>query len=219
MEEALRTADEAGRVMASNKRLNGAIAEKGEFRKITDAFACWSGTMVGYDKHDQKLGKTIEYVDEQTGILYVFPVPEEHQGKKNVVLVAEHPNFTLKADGKTRIVQANEVGLVIEFPRDPIHNLCDPKYDIATGKYAEPRNKAARFFFRGDTHVGLVARGPTLDRVWRHEIDLRVPPCVELGVVVEAIHSNEKISTGTSDKNPDQQTAAPVQNGTHRSVN
>ncbi|NYZ73976.1 hypothetical protein H0O00_02450, partial [Candidatus Micrarchaeota archaeon] len=101
MEEALRRVDEAGLVIALNKRLSKALVGSEEWRSISEVFACWSGTMTAYDKPDQKLGKTIEYVDSETGTRYVFPVPEEHVGKKNVVLVAEHPNFTLETDGNT----------------------------------------------------------------------------------------------------------------------
>ncbi|MCI0504394.1 hypothetical protein L0Y65_06860 [Candidatus Micrarchaeota archaeon] len=116
MEEALAKADEAGVVIASNKRLSQELVGSDEWRGIREVFACWSGTMTGYEKPDQKLGKSIAYTDSETGVRYIFPVPQEHQGKKNVVLITEHPNFTLETDGKTRIVQAKEVGVVSEFP-------------------------------------------------------------------------------------------------------
>jgi len=164
MEEALAKADEAGAVIASNKRLSKALVGSDEWRSISEVFACWSGTMTAYDKPDQKLGKTIEYVDSETGTRYVFPVPEEHQGKKDVVLVAEHPDFTLETDGKTRIVQAKEVGIVSKFPvASENWYLGDPKYEIPTGKKVDGSNEAARYLWRIDKRVGLVARDCDVD--------------------------------------------------------
>ena len=95
MKEALARATAEKRVIASNKRLSQALVGSKEWETIRAALPCWTGTMIAYDKPDQKLGKTIEYLDSKTKIRYVFPVPEEHQRKKNVLLVAEHPGFTL----------------------------------------------------------------------------------------------------------------------------
>ncbi|MFH0737419.1 MAG: hypothetical protein V1827_02950 [Candidatus Micrarchaeota archaeon] len=187
MEEALRRADEAGLVIASNRRLSKVLVGSGEWRGMKEAFACWGGDMTGYDKPDQKLGKTIEYVDSETGIRYVFPVPEEHVGKKNVILVAQHPGFTLETDGKTRVVQAKEVGVVSEFPvASKNWHLGDPKYDIPTGKEVNISNEAARFLWRIGKRVGLVARGYWLDYGNRRGVDLDDRPSYGFGVAVEA---------------------------------
>src|SRR5271157_5462748 len=160
MEEALTKADAAGAVIASSKRLSKALVGSDEWQGIREVFACWSGTMTAYDTPNQKLGKTIEYTDSESGIRYIFPVPEEHVGKKNVVLVAEHPNFTLETDGKTRIVQAKEVGIVSEFPvASEKWYLGDAKYDIPTGKIVDASDEAARYLWRIDKRVGLLFRG------------------------------------------------------------
>ncbi len=194
MEGALWRADEDGLTMASNKRLSKAMDESAEWQSIYEVFACWTGTMTGYEKPDQKLGKTIEYVDPETGIRYVFPVPEEHQGKKNVLLVAEHPDFTLETDGDTRIVRAEEVGAVSEFPAAPYYwYLGDAKYDIPTGEKVDSDDQAARYLWRIAKRVGLVARGYYDD--WRgmlkRLVGLAYTPSVPLGVVMESVFKNE----------------------------
>ncbi len=160
--------------------------------------------MTGYEKPDQKLGKTIEYVDSETGVRYIFPVPEEHQGKKNVVLITEHPNFTLETDGKTRIVQAKEVGMVSEFPvASENWYLGDQKYDIPTGKKVDGNNEAARYLWRIDKRVGLVARG--YDGNWdggdRRSGGLDDRPSEALGVAIEAASGGapKKLQVETAD--------------------
>jgi len=191
----LAKANDAGLVIASNKRLSKALVGSDEWRSIREVFACWSGTMTAYDKPDQKLGKTIEYVDSETGTRYVFPVPEEHQGKKNVVLVAEHPNFTLETDGKTRTVQAKEVGIVTKFPV-ALENwyLGDVKYDIPTGKKVDGRNEAARFLWRIDKRVGLVARGYLCnDGSLRRYVGLGSRASNGLGVAIEAASGGARL--------------------------
>ena len=188
MEEALAKADEAGLVIASNKRMSKALVGSEEWKRIREVFACWTGTMTAYDKPDQKLGKIIEYTDSNTGVRYVFPVPEEQQGKKDVVLVAENPNFTLETDGKTRIVQANEVGVVSGFPvASENWYLGDPKYDIPTGKKVDDSDQDARYLWRIDKRVGLVAR--VYSDYWndgnRRFVLLDYAPSLAFGVATE----------------------------------
>ncbi len=194
MEEALRRTDEAGLVIAPNIRLSNALIGSDEWRSIRAVFACWNGTMTGYEKPDQKLGKAIEYTDSETGIRYVFPVPQEYQGKKNIVLVAEHPDFTLETDGKTRVVQAKEVGIVSKFPvASENWYLGDSKYDIPTGKKVSGDNAYARYLFRIEKRVGLIARGYDNncgDYHWydgdRRGVNLDGRPSLGLGVAVKA---------------------------------
>ncbi|NYZ73869.1 hypothetical protein H0O00_01880, partial [Candidatus Micrarchaeota archaeon] len=156
------------------------------------------------------LGKTIEYVDSETGTRYVFPVPEEHVGKKNVVLVAEHPNFTLETDGNTRVVQAKEIGIVSEFPvASENWYLGDPKYDIPTGKKVDGSNGAARYLWRIEKRVGLVARGDDYygdcyggGGYGRRGVVLDYAPSDAFGVAVEAPEGRtpKKLQVDAADK-------------------
>lgn len=155
MEEALMRAGEHGLIVASNNTLDALIQVAGA---DAPASAFWSGTLAAYDKPDRKLGKTIEYTDLETGVRYVFPVPEEHQAKTNALLVAEHPNFTLIADGSNRIVQAREVGIVQNFPASKTGWFApDPLYGIPQGANVD-EFPAGRFLLRRQNRVGLIAR-------------------------------------------------------------
>jgi len=194
MEEALARADNAGAVIASNKRLSKALVGSDEWQGIREVFACWTGTMTAYDKPDQKLGKIIEYTDSETGVRYVFPVPEEHWGKTNVILVAEHPGVSLVKDGNDRIVQAIGVDIVERFPTsEEGWFLGDPKYDVPQGNKVDSSNQDARYLWRIDKRVGLVARGYD-GGGWGggggRDVLLGGAPSGAFGVAVEATDAN-----------------------------
>ncbi len=176
MEEALTRADEAGLKMASIKKLSNALSSLGTNKD----FACWTGIMAGYNEPDKELGKEIDYTDHTTEIRYVFPVPEEHQGKKNAILVAKHPKFTLEADGMFRIVRAREVDLIPNFPTDPekwYHR--DERYGIPVGHELIYRMDSSRYLGRIDKQVGLAAIGN-----WQ-EVFLDYCPSRALAVAIE----------------------------------
>jgi len=179
MEEAILKTNRAGLVIASNKRITQAIVDSDEWETIRPVFGCWTGTLVAYDEPDKKLGKTIEYVDERTGICYTIDVPEEHRGKKNVVLVAEHPGIDIEKTKSGWLVNASRLDVLGDFPTVDGWYLGDPKYDIPTGKrlplsylwYLDRRSakddpdlppdiKAkVRHIFRNEKRVGLIAKG------------------------------------------------------------
>lgn len=98
---------------------------------------CWTGTMTAYREHGKKLGDEIRYVDPKTGHEWVFPVPKDHRGERDAILVVEPPDYEVVTDGNRRIVQPSSedlVDLVDEFPgsecwvrRDPIHGMATVK--------------------------------------------------------------------------------------------
>ncbi len=189
MEEALTRADEAGLAIASNKRLSAAIVGSDAWRAADGILPCWTGTMTAYEMPGRKLGKRIEYRDSDTGVRFIFPVPEELQGKGDIILVAEHPGFKLLKEGRDRIVQASEVHAVERFP---VTNegwlLGDPRYDIPQGNIADCRNQDARYFWRVGRRVGLVARdyGNGRGGADTRGINLGSRPSLGLGVLVES---------------------------------
>gem|GEM_PF-2411449 len=189
MEEALRRADEEGLVIASNSRLSKALIAGDEFRMFMDAFACWSGTMVGYDEPGKPLGDFIEYTDSHTKKRYIFPVPQEHQGKSDIALVTEHPDFDLVTDGKDFVVMANETGAV-GFPTENEEwYRGDGRYDVPTVERINRSLDAARFLGRHDKRVGLVARGVgnQIDGLFfLQRVGLDFGASQNLGVVVES---------------------------------
>jgi len=189
-EEGLVKANAENRVIASNKRLSNALVGSEEWRTIKEVFACWTGTMTAYAKPGEKLGKAVEYVDPETKYRWVFPVPEAHQDKKDAILVAEHPDYSLEIDGKTRIVRAAQVDLIERFPAENDWYFGDSKHDIPSGDSVEASDDA-RYLYRMDTLVGPVARGcDDGDDGYgggdRRGVDLGDGPSGGLGVAVEA---------------------------------
>lgn len=147
--------DAGNLVMASNRRLTAALVDSDEWQKIRDAFACHTGTHTGYiepntafdeksllvttDRELEKLAGTryfVEYVDPQTKKHWLFPVHPDYFGKKNVILVAEHPNYTLLEDGDrvitlpTGMNLKEAVDLVEGFPKRDGWYMVDPKHNI-----------------------------------------------------------------------------------------
>ncbi|MBN1170026.1 hypothetical protein JXA56_03300 [Candidatus Micrarchaeota archaeon] len=185
-EEGLRKANDQNLVIASSKRLSQALLEFNEWRGIEAALPCWTGTMTGYEAPGKKFGKTIEYVDPKTDYRWVFPVPESYRGKKNAILVAEHPDYTLETDGRNRVVHATSVDLVKQFPTKLEHwYKGDPKHDIPQGKPVSSDNKDARCLWRIKKRVGPVARNYKLDYIRSRVVDLSLRPSIGFGVAVE----------------------------------
>jgi len=194
MEEAIRRADEAGLVIASNKRMCQALVGSEEWQSVTSGLACWTGTMTAYEEPGKPFGKLVEYTDEKTGIRYVFPVPDEFVGMKDAILVAEHPDFTLESDGNNSIVRAARIELIDKFP--PASNKwyrADPKYGIPFGEEIDDSNPDARFLWRNPKRVGLVARGyGDVDDDGRG-VGLDGRPSGAFGVVVELPETDASI--------------------------
>lgn len=193
MMEAIMDADKAGLVIASSKRLTQALgsAESKPFNKF---LPCWSGTMIGYDRFGKPLDDAIVYTDPTTQIKYVFPVPADYRGMKDIALVAEHPDFIIQKDGNARIVRAKKIGIV-GLPRlthQPFH-LGDPVYDIPHGDSVDKRNQNARQMMRDDKHVGLITRSTIANQVLLNAI-----PSARMGVIVEAADGKELSSQRSS---------------------
>lgn len=192
MEEALQRVDEEGLVIASNARLSRAILEHGNWQddnwqEISKAFPCWSGTMAAYDSPGKKLGKQIEYTDPETGICYTFPVPEKYQGRKNVILVSEHPNFTIVRDGGERIIQASEVDALKQFPSSNGWYVPNSHYEIPLGGESDKNQSYSRFLWRADRRVGLIVRDvKEIENFnFRRAVYMNCPPSTMRGVAVE----------------------------------
>jgi hypothetical protein len=185
-EEGLASANADDRVIASNKRMSQALVGSKEWKNISKVFSCWTGTMTAYSEPGKKLGKAVESVDSETGHRWVFPVPEEHQDKKDAILVTEHPDYTLEIDGKTRIVRAAQVDLIERFPAENGFYLGDVMHGIPTGEKVVWDDNI-RYLFRTDSRVGPVVRGDSTNSCidWR-DFNLVESTSVALGVAAEA---------------------------------
>jgi hypothetical protein len=198
MEEAIRRADEAGVVIASNKAIDSILASEG-WVAIKDALPCWTGTMAGYIEPGRTFREAgewsgalkshaIVYVDIETKIRYLFPIPEEHLDKKDSILVVNHPHFRLETDGSDRIVRAAHVSLIERFPAQGGWYQADAQFGIPFGEPApDVVGSQANELSRAKKLVSLVARGHI---GWlfngRRLVNLGYAPSAAVGVVVES---------------------------------
>jgi len=186
-EEALARAKAAGRIIASNKRLDQALVGSKKWETIKDAFACWTGTMIAYEETGKPFERSVEYVDDKTGIRHVFPVPDLYVGLKNCLLVTEHPYYSLETDGNNKIVRPARVELIAKFPAATQKwYLTDPKYGIPLGEETSLSNPDARCLIRISKRVGPVARGGYGNvGSWHRGVLAGNGPSDALGVAVE----------------------------------
>jgi len=196
-EEGLRLANEGNLVVASNKRLDKALVGSDEWQQpnVRPALPAWTGTYAGYEEVGKKLGKTIEYVDSETGFRHVFPVPEQYQGQKNVILVAEHPDYSLERDGNNRVVNATKVDGIQAFPGSDGWYPTDAVHGIPTGNSIDSSNAEARYLWRIAKRVAPVARDCYNFNYNRRLVALNYRPSNRLGVAVEAADANVAAAT------------------------
>ena len=188
MEGALAMAETEKRVIASNKRLDQALVGSDEWEGIEEVFSCWSGTMTAYEEAGKPFGEVVEYVDSQTKLKYLFPVPQKYKGKTDCILVAEHPNYSLEMDGNNRIIRAAVVDLILRFPAKGGWYLADSKYGMPFGDHSvvDDSDSNARYLCRIKKRVGPVARFYYLGGYdYRRVVGLDYGPSVDLGVAIE----------------------------------
>ncbi len=168
VEEGLADADRKNRVVASNKRLSKALVGSDEWKSYKQGFPCWAGTVTAYVQPGKTLRggsykistlncRAVTYVTRSQK-RWIFPVPEEHLGKKNAILVSEHPDYTIEIDGRNRIIHATKADLIERFPSSNGWYLGDPEHDIPVGEKVDHLIQDARFLQRIAKRVGFICR-------------------------------------------------------------
>ncbi|MCK4319614.1 hypothetical protein KAW38_03525 [Candidatus Micrarchaeota archaeon] len=187
--KALKLAEEAKMVLVSNIRHDKILTGSDEWKSMEDVYACHTGTITGYEEKNKELGKEIVYTDPKTKQRYIFPTGDA-EGSKNVILVAEHPDYELVKDGKDLIVKASIsiIDILENFPVSDGWYKTDEKHGIPLGKEVSSDNRDARNLWRAEgARVGSVVRGYYfLDYKDRHGVFLKDVPSDGLGVAVEA---------------------------------
>jgi len=193
-EEAFQLVESQKLIIASNKRLYNALNESNDWESIKDVFPCWSGTMTGYEGPGIPLGSVIEYVDQETKFRWIFPVPEKYQGMKDVILVAEHPDYSLEIKGNDRIVKAAVVDIIEKFPAESEKfYFTDPKHSIPFGNQVTETNLLQNLYRfeildRIEKRVGPVDRlGSNVCKDGGHMVGLINRPSLGFGIAVESI--------------------------------
>ncbi len=199
-EKAIARADAEGRVVISNKRMTEALRyiEKDvawlssvEWDTKYAYIPCWTGTMAAYEAPGKALGETIEKADPKSGINWIFPVPEEYRGEKDIVLVSEHPDYSIERKGNDRIVRTTAVDAVKNFPEHSGGMFkADPKHHIPIHEKLEIGSPDAFGLSRiPGKRVGPVARCHDVGygaSCFRWKIVLNLWPSERLGMAVEA---------------------------------
>ncbi|MFN7991324.1 MAG: hypothetical protein U0R44_04165 [Candidatus Micrarchaeia archaeon] len=193
MEEALRRADESNLTIASNRRLSRVLDRRTyeitseEGISIYASFPCWTGTMAGYTAPGKKLGRAIESSDPGSGVRYVFPVPDYLRNERDVVLVAEHPDFHIEADGRNRVVITENPGWVEDFPEEKGWYKADLRHGIPFGNPIR-EDYAQAYLNREESSVSLVWRAYDGDLGGDNRLDVSMDLPISncRGVVVES---------------------------------
>jgi len=204
-ETGLARADAKNKVVASNERIERAIESKEweyngwVFRaeqeplywaSLLCASPCWTGTMTGYVEPERTFregaekipslgnGYFIVYVDPETKMRWLFPVPEKHLDKKNAILVTEQPDYSLEVDGRTRIVRAAQVDLIENFPSNDGQYHVDAQHAIpmiydVPGFPTAVLNWSNYHLHRIGTRVGPVVRSFDRPGYWGRSYDSR----------------------------------------------
>jgi hypothetical protein len=134
---------------------------------LRNHYPVWTGTFVIYEAPNKPFGEKGYYGWEDyyldTNFSLSLAVPEHFRGKKDCVLVVEHPDFDLVAAGNNRFnlkTEENSFHLLEKFPKKSgkRHDF-DERFRIPVGS-PKRKNHSMRFQRRWhDVHVGPVARG------------------------------------------------------------
>ena len=90
--EALALAKQEGRLIVPNDvhdRILTKLTGRKDQKYLEENYPVWTGTLVIYEKPDTPFGEQVVF----QGITFIFP--EHFRGKRNCVLVVEHPDFDL----------------------------------------------------------------------------------------------------------------------------
>jgi len=188
--EAWLRAEGEGLVIASNARLDQALITE-EWKQFPELWPANSGTMIGHAKPGEKLGTEIVYPDPLKNEKWIFQVPEEYRGEKDALLVAEHPNYSLRFEGEDIIVEPSSpssIGIIRLFPSQKGWHAIDEVHKLPFGIQTNSANPDARYVWRAkESKVGPVVRDRgALDFDKRRSPCFDYGPSIGFGVAVEA---------------------------------
>lgn len=115
-----------------------------------EMYPCWTGTLIAYTLPNQPLGKTIEF----DGL--IFNVPKKFQGKKNVAIVCNHPDFILNEN----TITPGKSAQCIPFPEKNGWYLTEKEFGIPNGTPSNYETPVSRYLWRWTdrAYTGLLSR-------------------------------------------------------------
>ena len=132
--------------MLNCKAADELLQDEEAYKKCNALFTCWTGTMLVYEAPGVPFGKYVK--DSVTG--WIFDVPEEFQGKTDIALLLEHPDFKIEegAYGMTFVRPAPLYEISsMPFPTKDGWYLPNG-FGIPTGDEVSRSNKDARYLSR-----------------------------------------------------------------------
>lgn len=153
----------------------------GRIDELLPGFPCRTGTLAAYEGAGIRLGKKIEF-HSSTGPGIVFQVWDEFVGKKDIVIIAEFPDFSFKLRGDTLNISPIRCQ-ALSFPKRNGVYPFDPDFGIPTGLNTRPECGNASHLRRSETAwVGLVARHLSLRNPKAIIVDVAADPSKRLGL-------------------------------------
>ena len=167
--EAISTANRMGSRILANKEFDGRLVLSDTWKSEKEVYPAWTGTLVAFKGKDEKLGDVVKYTDSKTNTTYLFEVPKEYQKERNAILVVNH-GFLASGDAlivpneKGSIVtydisDKSQVALLLNFPSSDGWYSADNKFGIPLGAGISSSNTDARYLYKVQNYVGLLARG------------------------------------------------------------
>lgn len=167
-----------GLVLASNKRMSKALVETDEWQSIKPAFSCWTGTMTAYAEPDTPFIRSRMFSRDDNALVYeprtderwiflLSGVDAKYLETPNVILVAEHPFYSLEVYHLGRgyrdiTVNPHVVDGLCGFPTRPGCYAGDLEHDIPIGEQIDENDPRARHLGRENAgRVVLLPAGTT----------------------------------------------------------
>jgi hypothetical protein len=198
LEEGLMLAGERKATIASVRTIAIGLMDNDTRLRIKNAFVCRSGTMFAnvepgrsFRESSQQVsslgnGYFVVYEDPVSKNRYYFPIPEQHLDKRDSILLTEHPDYSLRIDGRDRIVLDARISLVERFPKTDGWFAVEEAHGIATEGEAITSLSRMACLLRGEKMVSAAAidygRFPHPDH--GRQI-LNIGPSARLGTIIK----------------------------------
>ena len=207
--EAISTANRMNSRILTNKEFDGRLVLSDTWKSEREVYPAWSGTLVAFKGKDEKLGDVVKYTDSKTNTPYLLEVRREYQKERNAILVV---NDGFLASGDALIVpnekgsivtydisDKSQVALLLNFPSSDGWYNADNKFGIPLGAGISSSNTDARYLYKVQNYVGLLARGYyDFYGNFRRNVNAFDQPSVRCGVLI----STEDAKVGAATLKP-----------------
>jgi|GEM_PF-1098741 len=220
--EAIFAANRMGSRILANKEFDKRLVLSDTWKSEKEVYPAWTGTLVAFGKKDAKLGDVVKYTDSNAGITYIFEVPKEYQNERNAILVVNHG---FSDDGNARILpnekgreitynitEKSEIAIITRFPSSNGWYCADNKFGIPLGVEIPSDNRYARYLYKVENYVGLLARGGDFGGVNRWYVGAGYRPSGRFGVLINT--ENARMDA----PKPDEKAGTPKAGATPRIV-